>query len=189
MEWYVVLAMSFVLVALAELGDKSQVMTISLASKYHYRPVFCGIFMGMGVVTVIGVAIGSILYTVFPMFYIKIFAGLVFILFGVISLYKEEKYRHEQMHHRKIFQKSFFLSFIAEFGDKTQLAVIALTARYMQPFSVLAGSLAGLLLVIAVGVFLGNRIAQFIEKEKIELIAALAFIILGFIFIVEPFLL
>ncbi|MFO7992434.1 MAG: TMEM165/GDT1 family protein [Thermoplasmata archaeon] len=189
MEWHVVLALSFILVALAELGDKSQVMTISLASKYHYRPVFWGIFIGMGVVTVIGVAIGSVLYTIFPMFYIKIFAGLVFIAFGVISLYKEEKYRHEEIHHRKIFQRSFFLSFIAELGDKTQLAVIALTARYMQPAAVLSGSLIGLALVIAAGVFLGNRIARFVEREKIELIAALAFIILGIIFIIEPFLL
>lgn len=186
MAWYLILAFTFVLIAAAEIGDKTQLMTISLASKYHNRPVFWGVFLGMGVITVLGVLIGTVLYRFIPIFYVKILAGSIFIIFGIYSFYKEEKEETENITRESVFKRSFGLSLIAEFGDKTQLAVIALTARYQAPGEVLVGSLAGLAFVIGVGVFLGSKIAEFVEKDKIDLASSILFIVLGIIFILEP---
>lgn len=189
METLIVLLSSFAVVFIAELGDKSQLMTISLASKYHYRPVFWGIFLGMGVITVIGVAVGTVLYQFIPVFYIKIVAALIFLMFGILSFIKEEKVSKREVKKHKVFTTSFFLAMFAELGDKTQLVVIALTARFQNPYLVFIGAITALGLVIAAGVLLGTRLTKFIEKDKIDIIASLLFIVLGVAFLVEIFVL
>lgn len=185
MNWILPIVFTFGLVALAEIGDKSQLMTVSLASKYHVRPVFWGIFLGMGTITVIGVVVGTVLYSFIPTFYVKILASMIFIIFGVYSLYKEETEEEEEIDSKKIFTTSFVLSLVAEFGDKTQLLVIALTAQYRAPLPVLFGALAGLGLVIGLGVAFGSKLTDLVEKEKIEFIAALLFIIVGVLFLLN----
>lgn len=185
MVWYIILLISMGLIAAAELGDKTQLMTISLASKYGNRSVFFGIFLGMGVITVIGVLIGSALYSFFPLTYVKTAAGSIFIVFGVYSFYKEESESEEEVEDSSVFKRSFFLSLLAELGDKTQLAVIALSARYGAPVPVLIGALMGLLLVISAGVLLGSTISKIVDREKIDLGAAVMFVIIGIAFIIE----
>lgn len=185
MELLILVGIAFAIVAGAELGDKSQLMTISLASKYHYKPVFWGIFLGMALVTLIGVGVGVVLYNVIPIFYVKILAATIFIIFGFYSIYSEEAEEEEEVDKDKVFHTSFLLALVAEFGDKTQLVIIGLTARYQQPLPILIGALAGLGVVIALGVFLGNKIAEIIEKDKIELITGIVFIILGVIFLIN----
>ena len=189
MNALLILLITFGIVFIAELGDKSQLMTISLASKYHYRPVFWGIFLGMGVITVIGVTVGTILYQIIPVFYIKIIAALIFLIFGILSFIKEEKVSKKKVNKQKVFTTSFFLAMVAELGDKTQLVVIALTARFQNPYLVFVGAITALGLVIAAGVFLGTKLTQFIEKDKIDFIASILFIILGIAFLVEIFIL
>ncbi len=184
-----VLLFTFGIVFLAELGDKSQLMTISLASKYHYHPVFWGIFLGMGVITVIGVGVGTILYQIIPVFYLKVIAALIFLVFGILSFIKEERIEKKGVKKKKVFTTSFFLAMIAELGDKTQLVVIALTARFQNPYFVFIGAITALGVVIAAGVFLGTKLTQFVEKDKIDFIVSALFIILGVAFLVELFLL
>lgn len=186
MAWYLILGFAFILIVAAEIGDKSQIMTISLASKYHNRSVFWGVFLGMGVITTLGVIVGTVIYNMIPVFYVKILAGLIFISFGIYSFYKEEKEREKVIHKEDVFKRSFGLSMVAELGDKTQFAVIALTARFQAPEQVLIGSLAGLALVIGLGVFLGSKIAEVVEKDYIDLASFIIFIVLGVIFILEP---
>lgn len=188
MNWFIILLLSLGIVAVAELGDKTQLMTISLASKYHKTPVFWGIFLGMSVITIVGVVVGTVLYRFIPIFYIKIVAAFIFIIFGLYSLYKEETEDKKDIDKKRVFTTSFFLSMVAEFGDKTQLVVIALTARFQSPIIVLIGSISGLAIIIIAGVFLGSKLSEVVEKDKIELIAALLFIILGVAFLLEPFL-
>ncbi len=189
MNWLIVIALTFITVALAELGDKTQIMTISLATRYKNRPVFWGMFLGMGTITFIGVAVGTVFYQFIPLFYIKIIAAAIFILFGIYSLYNKEKDIDKDIDDKKIFSTSFLLALVAELGDKTQLVVIALTARYQAPTVVLLGALGGLALVIGLSVFMGEKISQIVEKDKIDLISALLFLILGAAFLIEIFIL
>ncbi|MGM0404684.1 MAG: TMEM165/GDT1 family protein [Thermoplasmatota archaeon] len=179
MSWIILILFTFGIVALAEIGDKTQLMTISLAAKYHVKPVFWGIFLGMSLITIVGVIIGTILYNLVSPFYVNVLASIIFIFFGVFSLYKEENESEEELDNKKIFTTSFFLALVAEFGDKTQLVIIALTAQYEAPIFVLIGALAGLGLVISIGVVFGSKLTEIVEKDKIELAAALLFIIIG----------
>lgn len=185
MSWFIVIALAFGTVALAELGDKTQIMTISLSSKYKNRPVFWGMFLGMGVITVFGVVVGTVFYQLIPVFFVKILAASIFILFGLFSLYNQEKEIDREIDEKKVFTTSFFLALIAELGDKTQLVVIALTARYQAPLNVLMGALGGLALVIGLSVFMGEKISEIVEKDKIDMISSFLFIFLGILFFLE----
>ncbi len=182
------MGIAFVLIALAEFGDKTQLMTISLASKYRRTPVFWGVLLGMSAVTVIGVAVGTLLYSYVPITPLKIIAAALFILFGLYTLLSEENEDEVTIKDSRVFRDSFVLSTVAEFGDKTQLAVIGLTARYAAPIPVLIGAVLGLALIVGIGVLLGEQISLLFERKKIELGAAILFIALGVVFLVEALL-
>lgn len=190
MLWLFVIGITFSTVFIAEFGDKSQLMTISLASRYDNKAVFAGIFAGIAIVTILAVALGTILFQFVPVTYVKIFASMIFIFFGIYTIFYEngEKVNIEKNNGRVVWS-SFVFSIFAEFGDKTQLAVIALTARYASPFSVLIGALIGMGSIIAISVVLGSKIGELLESKKIDLIAGSLFIILGCIFLLEALLL
>ncbi len=185
MSWLAILGVALVLIALAEFGDKTQLMTISLASKYKHTPVFWGVFLGMAFVTVIGVAIGAVLYSYIPITPVKLFAGALFIFFGLYTFLSDEEDGEATIKDSHVFRNSFGLSALAELGDKTQLAVIGLTARYAAPIPVLIGALLGLALIVGLGVIFGKQISLWVERDKIELASAILFTLLGVLFMIE----
>lgn len=188
MTWLVIIVIAFALMVFAELGDKTQLMTISLASSYKRTPVFWGVFLGMSAVTILGVAVGTILYSFIPVTLVKIIAANIFILFGLYILLSKENEKKPVLKDRHVFRNSFALSAVAELGDKTQFAVIGLTARYAAPIPVLVGSLLGLALIIGVGVLFGHMISTYISGEKIKIGTALLFIGIGALFFAEVLL-
>lgn len=186
MIWYLVLAMTFTSVIVAEIGDKSQLMTISLSSKYDSKSVFIGIFSGMWAITLLAVGLGSIIFQFVPIIYMKFIASAVFIFFGINTLFfQEEEDVDIEDGGRSPLVTSFLLSFIAEFGDKTQLVVIALAGRYGSPGLVLIGALAGMAAIVGIGVLLGDKLGEVFESEKIDLVAGGLFIVLGAAFLIE----
>ncbi|TET90113.1 MAG: TMEM165/GDT1 family protein [Methanomassiliicoccales archaeon] len=185
--YFLLLALGIVVVA--ELGDKTQLMTISFASRYSRRTIYIAAVLGMGIITVIGVAIGVALYASLPIFYVKIVSAAIFIFFGVwVLLKKEERLEEKEIPEKKVFIQTFILFILAEFGDKTQLAVISLTATSGHPWSVLVGALIGFALVVAVGVLIGKEIGKRVKLEWIVLASGIIFIIIGVILAVEAFL-
>ncbi|MEF8873155.1 MAG: TMEM165/GDT1 family protein [Candidatus Thermoplasmatota archaeon] len=191
--WYLIIAIVFSSVAIAELGDKSQIMTISLASKYEGRSVFLGIIAGLGVITIIGVTLGTIIFRFVPLFYVKLFAAATFILFGVYTFLssqyfeeeKESRKEDEKIRRGKTVSSSFFLSFISELGDKTQFVVVAFAARYAAPFSVFLGAVLAFAAVTGLSVILGAKLGESIKSKKIDFITSAVFVILGITFLVE----
>jgi|SoiMethySBSTD1v2_1073268.scaffolds.fasta_scaffold127554_3 Ca2+/H+ antiporter, TMEM165/GDT1 family len=81
---------------------------------------------------------------------------------------------------------AFGLVFLAEMGDKTQLAVITLTARTEAPVSVFLGASAALVAVTLVGAFLGGVVTRFVPADLIQKIAAAAFIVVGVVMLLRP---
>ena len=75
MSWYIPLAVAFVTIFLAELGDKTQLITISFASKYPRMPVFLGVFLAMSIVTIIGVVVGAVLVSIIQIRFVKYITG------------------------------------------------------------------------------------------------------------------
>ncbi len=188
MSWIFVILIAFGIIALAEFGDKTQLITVTLASKYRATPVFWGMFLGMSVITLLGVIVGTALYSLVPLVIVKVIAGALFIFFGVYTFFSEEEDEVVVIEDRHIFRNSFVLSAVSEFGDKTQFAVIALTAHYTAPLPVLVGAICALAFVVGIGTLLGEKISQYISREKIELGAAILFVIFGAIFLVEALL-
>jgi putative Ca2+/H+ antiporter (TMEM165/GDT1 family) len=192
MTWYIPLAVTFAVIFLAELGDKTQLITISFASKYPHVPVFFGVFLGVSMITLLGVIVGTALFEFIPIFYVKILAGEIFVLFGVWTLYvmKMEEGVNEKVEADKknIAFTTFIMISLAEFGDKTQFAVIALTVQYGAPIIVFIGAVLAFALVVGIGVFLGKKLSEKVSSKWIELGSALLFVIIGLIFIAEALL-
>lgn len=182
-----IIAITFATVFVAELGDKSQLITISLASKYSDRKkVFLGLVAGTATVTLVSVFLGSIVFNFIPTFYVKLIASIIFIIFGVyILLNNNEENLELGSKYEGAFSTPFILSIIAEFGDKTQLAIIALTARYGSPSLVFLGAILGLSLITAIGVILGCKLSNLFSDEKIDLGTSVLFIIIGIVFLFE----
>lgn len=190
MTWYIPFVAAFVVIFLAELGDKTQLITISFSSKYPHVPVFLGVFLGMGMITILGVIVGTILFEFIPIFYVKILSGLIFIFFGIWTFFmmkREEGEIEEKIitDNKSIFSTTLIMTSLAEFGDKTQFAVIALTAQYGSPIFVLIGALLALALIVGIGVIIGKKLAEKVSSKWIDIGSGLLFIIIGIIFIIE----
>lgn len=188
MYWLTVATISFGLIALAEFGDKTQIMTVTLASRYRRVPVFAGVVSGLTVVTVFGVLVGTVLYSFIPITAVKLLAAGLFIFFGVHTLISKEDDDFNDIDDKGIFRNSFVLSSVAEFGDKTQFAVIALTARYGAPLPVLLGAIGGLALVVGIGTVVGGKISLYADSHKIRKVAGIIFVVIGLIFMLEAVL-
>jgi putative Ca2+/H+ antiporter (TMEM165/GDT1 family) len=189
MSWYIPLATAFVIIFLAELGDKTQLVTISFASKYPHVPVFLGVFSGLCLVTALGVLVGTILFEFIPIFYVKILSGAIFIVFGIWTIMeirggkKEEDVKENGK--KSVFSTSFILITIAEFGDKTQFMVIALTAQYGAPIMVFLGAILAFACVVGIGIIVGKKLSKKVDTKWIELGSGILFMCIGALFIIE----
>ncbi len=196
MDWYIPLVVTFIAIFLAELGDKTQLITISFSSKYSRMPVFLGAFLGISMITLVGVILGTILFEFIPIIHVKILSGLIFLLFGAWTLFRMEEEEDTETQEgneskkKSVFSTTFIMISLAEFGDKTQFAVIALTAHYAQYGShvaVFVGAVLAFALIIGIGAALGKKLSEKVSSKKIDIGSAILFIIIGIIFIVEAF--
>ena len=187
------LATSFALVALAELGDKTQVAVITLSCQFKAFSVFVGAMLAFLVSTVVAVAIGDALTLVLPAFWIRIAAALIFLVFGIytiisLMLKKSETECKTKEEARSGVFSSFSMIVLMELGDKTQLSVIALTAEYELPLFVFAGVMLAFALVTAIGATLGMALTKIVPLKYIQLASGIVFILLGVVFLITSVL-
>jgi putative Ca2+/H+ antiporter (TMEM165/GDT1 family) len=199
MVWYVALAVAFATIAVAELADKTQLVTISQACRYPAAPVLAGSAAALIMVTAIGVAGGTVLYLLLPPDALSLIAGVLFLVFGAFMVWRWHRGRRVdpecevdaeaedgaecETGNLRIFASTFGLVALAELGDKTQLAVVALTGEYGNPYAVFIGASLALVLVSAIGVAAGRVVARKVSLAHIELVAAALFIVLGVVFL------
>ena len=202
MEWLGPLAVAFGTIAVAELADKTQLVTISQACRYPYAPVLAGSALALICISAIGVIGGAALLLVLPREWLAIIAGAMFIVFGAVMLYRRGRgagttgagecppdeggaagATPAPMSPWRVFGSTFGLVALAELGDKTQLSVIALTGKYANPWAVFIGASAGFVLVCTVGVLGGRLLAKRLGSGNLELVAAALFIVLGVVFL------
>ncbi|MFQ5909381.1 MAG: TMEM165/GDT1 family protein [Thermoplasmata archaeon] len=189
MEAVLLFFTSLGVVVAAELGDKTQLLTISFTTRYSRKAIFLGAMTGLGLVTVVGVVIGIALYASLPIFWIKILSAGIFIAFGLWTLLRRKKeLEPEEVPEGKVFFRSLLLIALAEMGDKTQLAVISLTASSGLPLAVLAGALLGFVFVVGVGVMIGQEIGKRVGLRWIVLASGILFIVIGVVLAVEAML-
>jgi putative Ca2+/H+ antiporter (TMEM165/GDT1 family) len=150
-----VLWISFVSVSLAELGDKTQLLVLSLSMRSGFWAVWGGAVVAMAALTLLAVALGSVIVAMVPLDYVEMGAAIFFIVLGLWMLYKTLRQEEEEEGEVKkiTFWSVFGLMFMAEFGDKTQLMALGMTAKFpLYPIAVFVGCSLGLAAVTTVGV-------------------------------------
>ena len=169
------------LIFLAELGDKSQLLAMTLATKYKRRTVMVGVFIGILANHAIAVGLGSFIGNVLDPQYIGWVIGLVFVLFGLITLL-------DQPHQTPIKSYSLppvitiaLLFFIGELGDKTQFATVALSIESASPWMLLFGTVGAMMTTSILAIYLGEWLGQKFPETTIKLISAGIFTLYGII--------
>ena len=116
---------------------------------------------------------------------IGIVAGLLFILFGVITILINDDDNGDVKNTgaRSAFMTAFSLIALAELGDKTELAVIALSAQYHAPFMVFLGAVLGLGVVSALGVAIGGKLQTMVPMDKLRIGSGILFLVFGALFL------
>ena len=172
------LLIPFVSVGLAELGDKTQLAVLCLASKTKkYLRLLLGVILAFAITDGLAILLGNFITAHIPILYIKIVSGTLFIIFGLVTLLKNrtEKARCEL---KQPFTSGFFLILVSEMGDKTQIASGLFATKY-NPVMVFIGVLSALTVLSVMAVYLGKFIALRMNKRVISKIAGVMFIALG----------
>jgi len=183
------LVASFVLVAIAELGDKTQIAVITLSSRFKTLSVFLGAMLAFLLITGIAVAIGDALTRVLPTFWIRITAAAIFLIFGFYTIFsRKDEAPVKTRDSRNAVFSSFSLITLMELGDKTQFAVIALSAEYEFPLLVYVGVMMAFAVITGIGVTVGTALTRVVPLKYIQLGSGIIFIIFGLAFIINAFL-
>jgi putative Ca2+/H+ antiporter (TMEM165/GDT1 family) len=174
--------LSFAVIFVAELGDKSQLIALTFATRYRALTVLVGISVATLLVHAGSVLVGHTVATALPTPLIAILAGLAFFAFAAWTLRGDTLDEEEQASAGRV-QGSAVLAvgtafFLAELGDKTMLATITLATRE-EPIGTWLGSTAGMVaadaIAIGVGRFLGTRLPD----RVVRIGAATAFVLFG----------
>ena len=175
-----VLGSSFLLVALAEMGDKTQLVALSLASWYR-RPwmVMAGILIATVLNHALASTIGAWLGTLVPAVTLAWVLGLGFIAFGIWTLFPDRADAQAGRQGWGPLAATTVVFFLAEMGDKTQLATVALAARFHSPVLVTAGTTLGMLAADGLAVLAGTRLSRAFVIDKMRWVAAALFFAFG----------
>lgn len=172
---------SFFTVLIAELGDKTQFITLTLSSRNSPYRVFGAALAALSIITAMAVLLGSFFSDHIPPGYIALISGFFFILMGFYTLLKKERPPQVKPSGYSIFTQTFSMVFVGEFGDKTQLAAIALTAFYQEPFMVFLGGMAAQIINHGFAAFIGGKYLKRIPDIYLKLITTAVFFLFGMI--------
>ena len=170
---------SLVIVVLAEMGDKTQLLAMAFASRFRWQTVMWGVFVATAANHLFAVLVGNYLTNIIPLNYIKIAASASFIIFGLWTIRGDTLEGEDKRFNFSPFWTVAIAFFIAEMGDKTQLATVALAAEFNTIVPVWTGTTAGMLIADAIGIGAGIVLHKNIPEKKIKWFAALVFIAFG----------
>lgn len=179
------LTLSAGVVALAEMGDKTQLLSLMLAARYPKQAlaIISGIFIATIANHACAAWLGHWLTTMVSPDVMRWILGLSFLGIGLWLLVPDhiDDAADSKVVDRawQVFLLTVGLFFLAEMGDKTQIATIALGARYQDVFSVTVGTTLGMMLANAPAVWIGQKFTQRMSIKWVHAIAALTFIAIG----------
>jgi putative Ca2+/H+ antiporter (TMEM165/GDT1 family) len=168
----------FAAVGLAELGDKTQLTVLCLASKTrrHFE-LLLGIILAFVIADGSAIILGNFITTHISVYYIKTASGTIFILFGILTL-TSKKHEDAACDLKKPFASGFLLIFISEMGDKTQIAA-GLFATKFKPVMVFTGVISALTILSVTAIYLGKFIALKLNRKIVSNAAGIVFILVG----------
>lgn len=169
-------------VALAEIGDKTQLLAFLLAARFKKPlPIIAGILVATIVNHALAGAVGAWISTSIPPSVLRIGLGLSFIGMAIWTLIPDKIENDEGNAARRygVFVATLVTFFLAEMGDKTQIATVVLAAHYAMPVTVVIGTTLGMLIADVPAVFVGDKLATKIPLKVVHSIAAAVFGLLG----------
>jgi Ca2+/H+ antiporter, TMEM165/GDT1 family len=171
------------IVALAEMGDKTQLLSLVLAAKFRKPlPIIFGILVATLLNHALAGAVGAWLTTVLGPNALRWILGIGFLAMAVWMLIPDkldEDDANVKVSRFGVFATTLVAFFLAEMGDKTQVATVALAAQYQSLVAVVAGTTLGMMLANVPAVFIGDKLAHKLPLKLIHSIVAAIFAILG----------
>ena len=167
---------SLAVVVLAEMGDKTQLLAMAFATRFRWQTVMLGVLVATAANHLAAVYIGALLAAVVPIRFVKIAAAASFILFGLWTLRGDHLEDEDKKFSFNPFWTVAVSFFIAEMGDKTQLATITLAADFHSIIPVWIGTTTGMMIADAIGIVAGVVLHKKIPEKQIKWVAALIFI-------------
>ena len=169
-------------VALAEIGDKTQLLAFLLAARFKKPwPIVLGILAATLVNHGLAGALGTWITRALDPVWLRWGLGASFLAMAVWTLVPDKIENDEARVATKlgVFGATLVTFFLAEMGDKTQIATVALAAHYAAPLAVVAGTTLGMLIADVPAVFVGDKLASKIPMRLVHAIAAAIFAALG----------
>lgn len=171
---------STAIVAFAEMGDKTQLLSFVLAARLRRRlPIVLGILVATLANHAFAASVGAWLAGLVAPRTLTWTVGLSFVAFGLWALRADAPTEHRDRPGAGIFVTTVVAFFVAEMGDKTQLATIALAARYRALAAVVAGTTIGMMIANVPAVWIGEALADRVNMRLTRWIAAASFLALG----------
>lgn len=169
------------IVALAEIGDKTQLLAFLLAARFRRPlPIVLGIFVATLLNHAFAAAVGALVSELLGPSVMRWVLGLSFLAMAIWTMIPDEIDETEAAPARfGVFMTTLIAFFVAEMGDKTQVATVALAARYSEMAMVVAGTTLGMMLANVPAVYFGERIAGKVPLALVHGIAAFIFLGLG----------
>lgn len=171
---------SFLIVFFSEMGDKTQLLALLLVAKYG-RPwtILAGVFFATLLNHAFASWLGGWAATFFEPEILRWAVAGIFFAFGLWLLIPDKSEDIKQSSKYGPFLTTLVVFFLAEMGDKTQLATVALGAKYSSVLIVTVGSTLGMMASNALAVFLGEKVLSYIPMKWIRVIACILFMVFG----------
>jgi Ca2+/H+ antiporter, TMEM165/GDT1 family len=180
--------LSFGVIFVAELGDKSQLMALAFATRYRALPVLVGITIATTLVHLGSVAIGGLVGAALPTGPVNLLAGVAFLGFAAWTWRGDSLGEDEQARARRSATSAVVAVgvafFLAELGDKTMLATITLATREGW-LGTWIGSTLGMVAADALAILVGSQLGRRLPERAVKVGAALSFVVFGALLIVE----
>ena len=174
------LLFSTAIVAVAEMGDKTQLLSFVLAAKLKRKlPIIFGILVATLANHFLSGYAGAWLASLVTPRTLRWIIALSFFAFGAWALKPDELEEDRKLRGAGVFLTTLFAFFLVEMGDKTQLATVALAARYDSLVAVVAGTTLGMMIANVPAVWMGEALAHRINMKAMRWVAAGLFVLLG----------
>ncbi|PIN69835.1 hypothetical protein COV93_03910 [Candidatus Woesearchaeota archaeon CG11_big_fil_rev_8_21_14_0_20_43_8] len=168
----------FIAIMLAELGDKTQLVVLCLASKTKkYLHLLLGVISAFMIADGLAIVFGNMITKHIPVNNIKIITGVIFIIFGIVMLIKKDE-EPTKCDLKKPFLSGFLLILVSEMGDKTQITS-GLFATQFNPYIVFFGVISALILLSVAAIYLGKHLLRKLDPKLTSSIAGALFILIG----------
>ncbi|MFM7027973.1 MAG: TMEM165/GDT1 family protein [Chakrabartia sp.] len=172
---------SAAVVALAEIGDKTQLLAIVLATRFNRPlPIIAGIFVATIANHFLAALVGSEVASVLDSLWFRYAVAISFLAMAAWTLIPDKLDDEDEKPARfGAFLTTLIAFFIVEIGDKTQVATVALGARFHDVIAVTTGTTLGMMLANVPAVFLGNKVLNYAPLNLVRIITAGLFLVIG----------